>query len=313
MVGAKQTNNKGPKGINGTAAVHFHPGRVSFAYRKRPDPGIHIATSATTSVSEAERLLASWADGAGLFNASCDLVLDASDYQLLRVRRPAVAEVEVAQALRWQIRERLSFPVDEAVIDYFEAPPAGTEKQGEFVFAVVARRSSLARYVTAVGNAGMQCRRIDVASLALARLQTALNKSLEPHTALLTVLESRYALNLVSHENFYFERDLSFAQTQSDTGTSGSDSPASDQIVRSVTEALVYSNSMFSDVGNKQVKVVNVRGDVESLDTILSTQSGLQAEIVDLANYLPITIAHSETNSGHACVAIGGLLPMVGL
>jgi len=60
----------------------------------------------------------------------CQLILSASQYQIIQVNKPDVPENEIIGALKWQIKDLVSYSPEDMVLDYFYAPkqPDGTEK-----------------------------------------------------------------------------------------------------------------------------------------------------------------------------------------
>lgn len=57
-----------------------------------------------------------------LKKAYCCLVLDDADYQLLSVEPPKVPQEEMAEAVKWKIKDLIQYPISEAVVDIFSHP-----------------------------------------------------------------------------------------------------------------------------------------------------------------------------------------------
>ena len=64
-----------------------------------------------------------------LQNFPCIAVLSADSYQLNQADLAELPEEERRDAARWQIRERIDYSAEEAVIDLFEIAPIGGEKK----------------------------------------------------------------------------------------------------------------------------------------------------------------------------------------
>ena len=60
----------------------------------------------------------------------CGLVLPASLSQIVQVDKPNVPDAEINAALKWQVKDLVSFSPDNMVLDYFDAPesPQGQKK-----------------------------------------------------------------------------------------------------------------------------------------------------------------------------------------
>lgn len=103
----------------------------------------------------------------GWRNARFVLLLGASDYQLLQADVPAVEEAELREALRWQIKDSVSFPIDQASIDYVELPArataAGRPRQ---VLVAAASHAALRPWIEFFQAAQLDLVAIDVPELA---------------------------------------------------------------------------------------------------------------------------------------------------
>lgn len=69
-------------------------------------------------------LLASIASLSNEFSSggSCNIVLSGSQYQIVQVEKPKVPDAEVNSALKWQVKDLVSFSADNMVVDYFDGP-----------------------------------------------------------------------------------------------------------------------------------------------------------------------------------------------
>ena len=111
----------------------------------------------------------------GLRDARFVLLLGGTDYQLLQADAPAVAADEMREALRWQIKDSVSFPVDQATIDFVELPArssaAGRPKQ---LLVAAAAHAILRPWVEYFQDAHAELVAIDVPELAQRNLAARL-------------------------------------------------------------------------------------------------------------------------------------------
>ena len=70
--------------------------------------------------------------------ATCGVV-DADNYQIVQVEAPEVLLSEMRAAVRWRLRDAISFKVDDAAVDVFEIPESARRTQTRMLFAVAAR------------------------------------------------------------------------------------------------------------------------------------------------------------------------------
>ena len=76
-------------------------------------------------------------------NTALCLVLSADSYQLVQLDKPPLAEVEMRQALPWQIRDLVSIPTDDLIVDYCDVAEPASQQQAK-IQVVASSRSLLA-------------------------------------------------------------------------------------------------------------------------------------------------------------------------
>lgn len=101
----------------------------------------------------------------GLQSMICSCVLHNSYYQIFLLDAPAVAETEIAQALRWQIKELINFPAEDAVIQYFLL--SSTLSDRKKIYVVVSKKTALQEISNIISSAGLNLKYIDIPELAL--------------------------------------------------------------------------------------------------------------------------------------------------
>jgi MSHA biogenesis protein MshI len=74
--------------------------------------------------------------------ATCGVV-DADDYQVVQVEAPEVLPSEMRAAVRWRLRDAISFKVDDAAVDVFEIPDSARRTETRMLFAVAARATAV--------------------------------------------------------------------------------------------------------------------------------------------------------------------------
>ena len=67
------------------------------------------------------------------------------DYQVVQVEAPDVLPSEMRAAVRWRLRDAISFKVDDAAVDVFEIPEPARRTQTRMLFAVAARSAAVER------------------------------------------------------------------------------------------------------------------------------------------------------------------------
>lgn len=94
-------------------------------------------------------------------------LLASADYRLLQVDAPDLPREEWRQALRWQLKSLVDFPVEAAGIDLLEIPPDPAGRRAAQVLAVAAPQTSLEPLIALGDGAGAPWTAIDVVETAL--------------------------------------------------------------------------------------------------------------------------------------------------
>ena len=106
------------------------------------------------------------------------LVLPIDQYQVFQVERPeGVDDAELADALKWKLKDFLDFSPTEAVSDIFPFPEDAARGRGSLVNLVAARKSVAVELINLVHEAGLSLQSIDIAELALRNFAAALDSA----------------------------------------------------------------------------------------------------------------------------------------
>jgi MSHA biogenesis protein MshI len=142
--------------------------------RKGERPLLQHCAAYPTIEIKAEHVLAAMINGRQLARAPVSGVISPDDYQLLQVEAPQVAPAELRAAVRWKLRDLVSFPLDEAVVDTFELPEPARKSQAKMVFALAARSSAVQRLAGLIAPRARGFDVIDIPELCLRNLSTLL-------------------------------------------------------------------------------------------------------------------------------------------
>ena len=140
------------------------------------------------------------------------LVLPPEAYSLLLIEPPDVPFAEIKEAVRWRIRELLSFPAEEAVIDVFPFPE-DAQRGRKTVFVVAAHRPGLAERIEAIGPSRLVLRAIDITELSIRNLLEGAG------TAPLAVLQATDGvgtITLLRGERVYLSRRIELKDLTAD-------------------------------------------------------------------------------------------------
>lgn len=100
----------------------------------------------------------------------CVGILTGDDYSLLQIEPPAVPPEEWREAVRWQIRDLIDYPLDEAVVDVFSVPTDARPGRQAIAYAVAAPRQVVREAANCLAAARLKIAAIDIPELAVRNL-----------------------------------------------------------------------------------------------------------------------------------------------
>ena len=184
-------------------------GLVAARVRHDPDAGVSVEQFewAECNLQRQEQAIAQLIATGVLRNAQALLVLDAEHYNTYPLPAPSVPPHEVREALRWKLRELLTYPPEDAVIDFVHLARAPHASDAESVFAVAAPRLSVAQATSALLAAGVDLQAVDIAEMAQRNLLTGLPGA-DAGSALLGIEDSSALLTVVHQGALCFARRI---------------------------------------------------------------------------------------------------------
>ena len=141
------------------------------------------------------------------------LVLQRHQYQLLPIDAPEVPREHWADAVRWQLRDLVTFPVETAQIDLLEIPAETNQRGRPSVLAAIASRDILVPLAEAALRARVPWKVIDLPETALRNLAALLE---EPGrgVALLLIDESHCTLVITASGELLQSRHIDVTAAQ---------------------------------------------------------------------------------------------------
>lgn len=197
-----------PKLHDGWMSVAFATDRLDFAHVRRREgkkPEVLLLNSFRRDVEDLEALRRLRKD-LRLTRYRCTTLLRVGEYQLLQVEPPEMPAAEMKDALRWRIKDMLSFPVEAATIDVLEIPgDPGALGRTKQAFAVAANNALLAPRFELFDAAKLNLVTIDIPELAQRNI-SALFEEENRGLAMLAFDESGVMLTFTFHGELYATR-----------------------------------------------------------------------------------------------------------
>lgn len=140
-------------------------------------------------------------------NTPCNAVLPVGSYQLFLVEAPNVESSELRDALRWRVKDLISYPIEEAAIDVMLLPEDKGRAGPAMAYVVVVKKSLIQQTIEQVQAAKLKLETIDINELALRNLVIHCN----PDTrgiALVKLQQGRGNLQIMREGNLYLCRQF---------------------------------------------------------------------------------------------------------
>lgn len=99
-----------------------------------------------------------------------NVLLHPSEYQMFLLEAPEVPSQELRDAMRWRIKDMISQPLDDVVIDCFALPEDAYRGRTRMVYCAVLEKTRMQHYAQLVRQAGLHMASIDITEMAFRNL-----------------------------------------------------------------------------------------------------------------------------------------------
>lgn len=154
----------------GMVGVYETPMGIAVVYGVLADPKPIILAQAfevgdTPALKEA--VINKFVIDHALQGVDCSYVLDTGEYSLNLVESPLVAATEIPMAMRWVLRDLISFPIEEAIIDTFDVPFLRARDNVKMIYATAIRKQQVEKIEMLSKSAGLVLKFIDIPEMTL--------------------------------------------------------------------------------------------------------------------------------------------------
>lgn len=256
----------------------------------------------------AEHVLAPLAHNRELTHAAVSAVLGTDGYQLVQIEAPDVRPEELRGAVRWKLKDIISFPPSEAVIDVFEIPEQARYVESRMIYAVAARADAVQRIVGLIKPRvrGFDC--VDIPEMCLRNIAALLPQDAQG-VALIALGEDFAQLTLTCRGVLYLARRIDLVRR-------GEGAPAAEagaaidvgSLALELQRSLDYYESHFDRPAI--VEVVLVSGDARAQHLLdgLGAATGHSVKVLELQDLLDIADGIEPDTRWPGLLALGAAL-----
>jgi len=238
--------------------------------------------------------------------SSCVAMLPVNTYQLVQVDLGELPVDERREAARWQIRERLDYPPEEAVIDLFEVAPFGGEKR-PLTYVVSASSSYLRDQVQALSKSGLTLAAIDIPEFALRNICELFTED-ERGLALLWLEEHTGLLVVVRDGSLYLSRSFNTGMADLIPYADGAYESLTEQldsIVLEIQRSFDFCESTFQLPMVSRLLIAQTGQEISAIYGYLNEYLTTKVEPLSFSGVL-------TTPEGLSQVELNGALPVIG-
>jgi MSHA biogenesis protein MshI len=238
----------------------------------------------------------------GMAHTQAVIVLPEDCYQILLIEKPDIPEEELISALRWRVKDLVSFDVEEALVDYISLPEDAYRNRSQMIYVVVAQQKRVEKYTAWCREVGLQPVVVDVPELALLNLTEELADS-EAGLAVFHVGSQYSSINLLADESLYFTRHLSYnLNTPAEQASSA---------VLELQRSMDYYESQIGKPPCVRLMVVPLMMDDEPLISELRYNLPLDIHSLNLENLITSDLPLSVELQRNTTIAVAAALRKV--
>lgn len=231
-----------------------------------------------------------------LRNVPCTGLLRSGDYSLVLLDALALPASEIRGAVRWQLRDLIDFPAEEAVIDVFDVPEpdGGTARR---MYAVAARRERVQQLVNLLNYADLDIKAIDIPELALRNIAALLPED-DGGVALISLDRQQGLMTVTRQHALYFARRVDCGTERLLSATGGQEfTPALefllDNLIVEVQRSLDFYERNFNQSPVTGIVFTPVPGVSRRLCDYMQSQLGVPVRWLDLAATCDVEVPDS--------------------
>lgn len=257
---------------------------------------------ATISSEELERVKRE----ADLGTAVCTTLLLAGEYQMMLVDAPNVPEEEMKTAVRWKIKDGLSYSVDEATVDVLQIPVNKQRSDRvQSLYAIAAPNDTIKKRMDLFEQARLELGVIEIQETAQ-RNVAALFEQPERALALLAFDETGGLLTFTSGGELYLSRRIEITAIQLCDANESLREQYRDRVELELQRSLDYFDRQFNHLSLKRVLLS--APEQSGLLPFLVSSVGTTVEGVNLSSVMDVSAVPDLANSDF----VTHVLPVLG-
>ena len=251
---------------------------------------------------------------------------------LVMLEKPEVTKDELRQAVRWKIKESVSFDINNAIVDVFEIPGQKERGRTPLVYVTAADKDFLKQRIQILEEQNLEIESIDIAELVMRNVAALLPED-QHGVALLKLDANQGLMTLTQNSSLYLARNIEVGYNSLATATnsilgempeeksglaleegiSPEQQRSLDAIVLEVQRSLDYYESHFAKPAINSLVIAPLPYEIPGMIKYLAGALGIQVRLLDLNAVLDMQVSMSAEQQSHCFFAIGAALKEIEL
>ncbi len=251
-----------------------------------------------------------------LKNADCNYVLADSQYELQLIESPPVEPDELLEAVRWRLKDLISMPIEEAIIDAFPLPEDAYRGRIKMLYAVATTKETIEDTLLFIKQCGLSHSVIDIPEMAMRNVALYLPEMDFGTVALLDMRENQGEMLMFSHDAMYLSRqiEMGYSSLAHEPGAFSLDNSVMlERLGLDLQRSLDYYESQLGKGIASKIYVLPIEDESISLEEDLHSHINTPIAIFNYADFLPMAdgIKLSHLEQLHCLPVIGSVLRRV--
>ncbi|WP_390614977.1 MSHA biogenesis protein MshI [Maricurvus nonylphenolicus] len=238
----------------------------------------------------------------GLTGCACNVVLPPHEYNLLLVEAPNVPAEEMREAVRWRIKDLVTTPLDQTLIDIFHLPKDSSRSGTPMLYVVTTPSETVMETIRLIEDANLTLQYIDVTELALRNLAESVADD-QRGLALVKLQQGRGSLSLLRHGSLYLSRQFELPYN----GGLLDDLPE-DQLVLELQRSLDYYERQMGQAPPSAIYLCGENITADKITDSIRNSLTANVDVLDMSSSLSFNGDVDDALLQLCATAIGGAL-----
>jgi MSHA biogenesis protein MshI len=238
--------------------------------------------------------------------ATCGVV-DADDYQVVQVEAPEVLPSEMRAAVRWRLRDAISFKVDDAAVDIFDIPESARRGQTRMLFAVAARATAVERLTSTLQPAAKGFYAIDIPELCLRNISSLLPQDAKG-VAMLALKENYAQLVTTRQGMLYLTRRIDIARRFEPHAQRGETDLDAGALALELQRSLDYYESHYDQTPIGDLVIAPGGERAQRVAAALRDETSLRVSVLDVREFCNVYKSGELVTDWPSLMALGAAL-----